>query len=47
LKKKDNIKINGEIYITQLEITAPDFGCLGSAAEFEGNGQLIIENHEI
>lgn len=43
---KDNIKINGEIYISQLEITAPQFEKITSAAEFTGNGELIAEVNE-
>lgn len=43
---KDNIKIIGDIYITQLEFISPMFEELSSNVEFEGSGALIIEPNE-
>lgn len=43
---KDDIRINGEIYITQLASFAPLNGVISYDAKFEGNGELIIKKDE-
>lgn len=40
---KDDKKISGDIYITQLEFESPMFEELSCRAEFEGSGALIME----
>lgn len=43
---KDDKKISGDIYITQLEFTSPMFEELSCRAEFEGSGALILEPND-